>query len=111
MKRTEELEALYSGEVTKDNNKWYIHIELLPKLTKMRKESKLLHNQTKKQIWPGIGEYEYFGDTDLDGKACGWGTAIRDNQSYTGTFLNDKMTGIVVGRRGTAYILVGEFYE
>ena len=108
MKRTEELEALYSGEVTKDNNKWYIHIELLPKLTKMRKESKLLHDQTKKLF---DEEFEYFGDTDLDGKACGWGTAIRDNQSYTGTFLNDKMTGIVVGRRGTAYILVGEFYE
>ena len=48
MMRTEELEALYSGEVTTDNNKWRIHIDLLPKLTKMRKEGQLLHNQTKK---------------------------------------------------------------
>ena len=55
------------------NNKWYIHIDLLPKLTKMRKEGQLLHNQTKKLRAAGSEIVDYFGDTDLDGKACGWG--------------------------------------
>ena len=68
MKKTKELEALYSGEVTKENCKWYTHIELLPRLHKMRKENKLLHDQNKK-----INGKSYFGDTDLDGNACGWG--------------------------------------
>ena len=110
MKRTEELEALYSGEVTKDNNKWYIHIELLPKLTKMRKEGQLLHNQTKKIQWAGDGERDYYGDTDLDGKACGWGTATSFGKSSTGTFLNDEAIGIVV-QAGSSGIFVSEFYE
>ena len=48
MKRTRELRALYSGEVTTENMKWYINIELLPKLTKMHRENRLLRNQTKK---------------------------------------------------------------
>ena len=42
-----ELEVLYNSPetVTADNMPWYIHIDLLPKLTKMRRDRKLLHNQ------------------------------------------------------------------
>ena len=51
--RTSEVDALWSyditkyrqGKVTKENMKWYTHIELLPRLTKMRKEKKMKHNQ------------------------------------------------------------------
>ena len=37
--KQEELDSLFDGTVTMDNMFWYIHVELLPKLTKMRREN------------------------------------------------------------------------
>ena len=34
---------------------------------------------------------DYIGEVDMDGKACGFGVAIK--HELTGTFLNDKMHG------------------
>ena len=45
-----------------------------------------------------ILNYEYCGDIDLDGKACGWGTASNKmtRRNLTGTFLDDKPEGVIV---------------
>ena len=45
-----------------------------------------------------ILSYEYCGDVDHDGKACGWGTASneRSGRTITGTFLDDKPEGVIV---------------
>ena len=44
-KQTSELEGLFDGTVTAFNMPWYIEIELLPLLRKMRKEDKLTQVQ------------------------------------------------------------------
>ena len=113
MKRTEELDALFSGKVNEENMKWYVHIVLLPKLTKMRKEGKLLHNQQKEFEAYSFGyrkKYKYIGDTDLDGNACGWGKEVSYEGTFTGTFLNDKMEGIMVSDADGDSMCVFEAY-
>ena len=44
-KQTLEIESLFDGTVTAYNMSWYIEIELLPLLRKMRKEGKLTQVQ------------------------------------------------------------------
>ena len=45
-------------------------------------------------------KYAYTGEVDKEGKACGFGTAVKmdarvdKTKKYTGTFLNDKLHGI-----------------
>ena len=61
-------------------------------LDKLHKGSKTIrdHNDV---------EYEYEGEFDKEGYACGQGIAkCQDGHSYTGTFLKDKMHGIGVIR-------------
>ena len=94
-----ELEVLYISPqtVTADNMPWYIHIDLLPKLTKMRRDGKLLHNQ-KTTIKIDRNLYQYTGDTELDGTVTGWGVAIHEEwqQTYTGTWLSNELEGIII---------------
>ena len=72
MGRLGELSELFDGTITPYNFTWYVYAELLPKLTKMREEGQLLHNQTKPYKKMGI-EGRYMGETDLQGNACGRG--------------------------------------
>ena len=41
--------------------------------------------------------YDYRGELDREGRACGYGIAVRTNDStwrYEGTFLDDKIEGL-----------------
>ena len=68
---------------------WVAGLRLLDKL-----------HQGSKTIQDHNGvEYEYEGELDKQGQACGQGIArCSDGHSYTGTFLSDKMHGIGVIR-------------
>ena len=41
MGRTEELNELFDGTITPENYTWYLHAELLPKISKLRSEGRL----------------------------------------------------------------------
>ena len=51
---------------------WYIHIELLPRLSRMRKGYKLIPNSESTIVIEGQS-LKFKGETDKDGKACGKG--------------------------------------
>ena len=38
--------------------------------------------------------WDYEGEINEDGLACGQGVATRDKAKFTGTFFNDKLEGI-----------------
>ena len=70
---------------------------MIPLLEKLRKEGKL--KKGVKQITDPSGEaYDYVGEIDDNGIACGFGTATKiDNnlgKKYTGTFLFDNFEGL-----------------
>ena len=105
--RTDEVDALWSyditeyrqGEVTKENMRWYIYIELLPRLAKMRKEKKIKHTEKVMIEWRwGMGEYT--GDIDMQNRPCGWGEvkATEEDGVYSlrGTWLDGQPEGIMV---------------
>ena len=100
MGKTDELKELYSPPTSTSNVTWYVYIELLPKLFKMRSEGKLRQNQTKEIIFVMDNmKYKYTGEVDEDGKACGFGKAITDKLTVAGTFFNDNPEGVLIFTR------------
>ena len=96
--KIEDLKTLYNRQITPQNMIWYIHRELLPKLTKMLRNGELHRNQTKMVRIEGR-QFEYTGDVDQNGNATGWGVATtpdgRFGISYSGTFFNNRLEGII----------------
>ena len=71
----------------------YVHGYLLPTFDQMRSEGKLKRN-TKLIDLDDYGElYDYEGELDEEGNACGYGTlSLNDGiheETYRGTFWND----------------------
>ena len=92
-----------------DDNKFsqYIHEYWLPWLDEQRKAGKLIKGKyqsqilltitDEKRIEITIKEYDYTGEMDQDGKACGQGVAVFVNDKdmrYEGTFLDDQPHGL-----------------
>ena len=76
-------------EVKYDEMLWYIHERLLPKLRQMRYDGEILCNQTS-TITINYEEYQYIGDTDKVGNACGWGSTVeKQGMRFSGTFFNN----------------------
>ena len=55
-------------------------------------------------------EYVYRGETDLEGNAAGWGRAEQNRHKFEGTFLNDKLEGVIRETSDKGYRFVQEFY-
>ena len=70
---------------------FYVHGWFLPWLDEQRENGKLTQGKTK-VMSDGI-EYDYEGEVDQDGKACGIGVA-NGTMRYEGTFFNGKAHGI-----------------
>ena len=73
----------------------YIVYQLDPMLEAKREEGELTPGQTKTIKIDGE-PYQYTGEVDRQGKACGVGYAKKNgsNASYRGTFFNDLPEGI-----------------
>lgn len=96
MGRSEELVELYDGTLTNFNFTWYVYMELLPKLRRMREKGQLLQDQSKPYLFEHI-QGMYRGETDKEGRPCGKGMIEKSNkQTYHSTFLDGKMEGIAV---------------
>ena len=93
--RTDDANKLYDGVPTAKNIYWYAQAEVLPKVSKLRKEGKL--KQGTKAFEGGIGScgWDYSGEVDEDGKACGIGELSElysgDSTVLKGTFYNDGL--------------------
>ena len=78
----------------------------MPTFRQMRDEEEILQNQTS-TITINYEEYQYIGDTDKAGNACGWGSTVeKQGMRFSGTFFNNQPEGLLVTEvtSGTKYI-------
>ena len=87
----------------------YVHGFLLPELEKRRQSGMILKSkfsvQTKretcedqrKKLQIGAHSFDYIGETDRDGLACGYGVAVSEvdkTWSFSGTWLKNEQHGL-----------------
>ena len=91
-------------KILEQNVERSILVHMLPKLSEMRREGDLREISCM-DIMIDKQKYKYYGEVVYDAKimywyATGWGSAISGQGqariSYTGTFVDGKMTGIII---------------